>query len=262
MISVRQWIISALGLLTIVTFCTYQLLDVHIPRNMERAEWVRFVSTQIPGGESLGASTSLWSLFMGIQAVQLVFGIPFLHVTQISMGFLLHPALGFMSCAALECLVMYGFLLIQAHTVDMLAEEAQRALPMVGERRAKRLWFAFSMLMSSLPVYMSVVTVHVGIVRRHEFALLAVLVSVLSVSKNVVLSALLRSRQMRFCENCWTSGFRNAIYHLTRLVGVVALLIHSLLQWCQVVRLVLILAFLLRNLRLLLSYVATLLVKC
>lgn len=193
MISVRQWIISALGLLTIVTFCTYQLLDMQIPRNMERTEWVRFVSTQIPGGESLAASTSLWSLLMGMQCVQLVFGIPFLHVTQISMGFLLHPGLVFASCAALECLVMYGFLLIQAHTVDMITEEAQRALPMVGERRAKRLWFAFSMLMSSLPVYMSVVTVHVGIVRRDEFALLAVLVSVLSVSKNVVLGALLRA---------------------------------------------------------------------
>jgi len=193
MISVRQWIISALGLLTIVTFCTYQLLDVQIPRNMERTEWVRFVSTQIPGGESLAASTSLWSLLMGMQCVQLVFGIPFLHVTQISMGFLLHPGLVFASCAALECLVMYGFLLIQAHTVDMLAEEAQRALPIVGERRAKRLWFAFSMLMSSLPVYMSVVTVHVGILRPGEFALLAVLVSVLSVSKNVVLGALLRA---------------------------------------------------------------------
>ena len=193
MISVRQWIICALGLLTIVTFCTYQLLDVQIPRNMERTEWVRFVSTQIPGGESLAASTSLWSLLMGMQCVQLVFGIPFLHVTQISMGFLLHPGLVFASCAALECLVMYGFLLIQAHTVDMLTEEAQRALPMVGEGRAMRLWFAFSMLMSSLPVYMSVVTVHVGIVRRDEFALLAVLVSVLSVSKNVVLGALLRA---------------------------------------------------------------------
>lgn len=191
MISVRQWIISALGVLTIVTFSTYQLLDVQIPRSMERAEWVRFVSTQIPGGESLSASTSLWSLLMGIQGVQLMLGIPFLHVTQISMGFLLHPGLAFVSCAALECLVMYGFLLIQAYTVDMLAEEAQRALPMVAERRAKRLWFAFSMLMSSLPVYMSVITVHVGIVRRHEFALLAVLVSVLSVSKNVMLGALL-----------------------------------------------------------------------
>ena len=87
----------------------------------------------------LAASTSLWSLLMGMQCVQLVFGIPFLHVTQISMGFLLHPGLVFASCAALECLVMYGFLLIQAHTVDMLTEEAQRALPMVGERRAKRL---------------------------------------------------------------------------------------------------------------------------
>ena len=193
MISVRQWIISALGLLTIVTFCTYQLLDVQIPRNMERTEWVRFVSTQIPGGESLAASTTLWSLLMGMQCVQLVFGIPFLHLTQISMGFLLHPGLVFASCAALECLVMYGFLLIQAHTVDMLTEEAQRALPMVGERRGKRLWVAFSMLMSSLPVYMSVVTVHVGIVRRDEFALIAVLVSVLSVSKNVVLGALLRA---------------------------------------------------------------------
>jgi hypothetical protein len=193
MISVRQWTISALGLLTIVTFCTYQLLNVQIPRSMERAEWVRFVSTQIPGGGSPGASTSLWSLLMGIQGVQLMFGIPFLHVTQITMGFLLHPGLGFASCAALECFVIYGFLLIQAHTVDMLAEEAQRALPMVNERRAKRLWFAFCMLMSSLPVYMSVITVHVGIVRRHEFALLAVLVSVLSVSKNVVLGALLRA---------------------------------------------------------------------
>ena len=79
-------------------------------------------------------------------------------------------------------------------------EEAQRALPMVGERRAKRLWFTFSMLMSSLPVYMSVVTVHVGIVRRDEFALLAVLVSVLSVSKNVVLGALLRAGRSAVIE--------------------------------------------------------------
>ena len=193
MISVRQWIISALGVLTIVTFSTYQLLDVQIPRSMERSEWERFVSTQIPWGDGTGGNTRLWCLFMGIQGVQLLLGIPFLHVTQISMGFLLHPWLAFASCAALECLFMYGFLLLQAHTVDMLVEEAQRALPMVAERRAKRVWFAFSMLMSSLPLYMSVVTVHVGIVRRHEFALLAVLVSVLSVSKNVVLGALLRA---------------------------------------------------------------------
>ena len=39
MISVRQWIISALGLLTIVTFCTYQLFGVQVPRSMERGEW-------------------------------------------------------------------------------------------------------------------------------------------------------------------------------------------------------------------------------
>ena len=195
MISVRQWIISALGLLTIVTFCTYQLFGVQVPRSMERGEWVRFVSTEIPGvDEGMGASTTaLWSLLMGIQGLQLILGIPFLHVTQISMGFLLHPGLVFASCAAFECMVMYGFLLIQAHTVDMLAEEAQRAVPMINESRAKRLWFAFSMLMSSLPVYVSVITVHVGIVRRREFALLAVLVSVLSVSKNVLLGALLRA---------------------------------------------------------------------
>lgn len=193
MISVRQWIISALGLLTIVTFCTYQLLDVRMPRSMDRAEWVRFLSTEIPGGESLSASSSLWSLLMGIQGVQLLFGIPFLHVTQISMGFLLHPALVFASCAVLECMVMYGFLFVQAHTVDMLAEESQRALPMVAEHRAKRFCFVFSMLMSSLPLYMSVITVHVGIVQKHEFVLIGTLVSMLSVSKNVVLGALLRA---------------------------------------------------------------------
>ena len=192
MISVRQWIISALGLLTIVTFSTFQLVQVQVPRSMDRSEWVRFVSTQIPGVENMHASTSLWSLLMGIQGVQLVFGIPFLHVTQISMGFLLHPAMVFASCAVLELLVMYGFLLIQTYTVHMMTEEGQRALPMVNESREKRIWFAFSMLMSSLPLYMGVVTVHVGIVRRQEFVLLAAVVSTLSVSKNVVLGALLR----------------------------------------------------------------------
>ena len=61
----------------------------------------------------------------------------------------------------------------------------------IARTHRQRLGYTFALLMSSLPIYISVLSVHVKLVSRREFWYLSGAASLFSVSKNIVLGALL-----------------------------------------------------------------------
>ena len=192
MITVRQWVIGAFGLFVIVSVSTYQLLNMQVPRTIDRQDWAKFIAVHVPGSSHDVSFGMLWTFFMGVQALQLVLGIPFLHVTQISMSFVLNPAVALISSCVLEFAVMCAFIFIQSNTVQKMDEDFMKTLDIVDKSWSSRVFFSFCVLMSSVPMYIGVVVVHVGVVSRRDFVVLALAVSGLSVSKNVALGVLLR----------------------------------------------------------------------
>lgn len=191
MITVRQWVIGAFGLFLIISVSTYQLLNMHIPRTAERQEWTQFINVHVPGSSNDVSFGTLWTFCMGIQVLQLVLGIPFLHVTQITMSFVMSPVVAFISSCLLEFVVMCTFIFIQSMTVQTIDEDFRKKVDIVDKSWPSRVFFSFCVLMSSVPMYIGVIVVHVGVVSRRDFVVLAIAVSVLSVSKNVALGVLL-----------------------------------------------------------------------
>jgi hypothetical protein len=61
----------------------------------------------------------------------------------------------------------------------------------IARTHRQRLAYTFALLMSSMPIYISVLSVHVKLVSRREFWYLSGAASLFSVSKNIVLGALL-----------------------------------------------------------------------
>ena len=190
MVSIKQWVLTALASVALVSFLTHECLRVDLPRDASHAAWKEFVETHL-AFYSAADQRRAWLMLMGVQGLQLALGIPFLHVTQVCMGFVLPVALGIVSCTCLEMLAFAGYVWLGDRAIATPDLHTLSYMMSIARTHRQRLAYTFALLMSSMPIYISVLSVHVKLVSRREFWYLSGAASLFSVSKNIVLGALL-----------------------------------------------------------------------
>jgi len=190
MVSIKQWVLTALASVALVSFVTHECLRVDLPRDASHAAWKEFVETHL-AFYSAADQRRAWLVLMGVQGLQLALGIPFLHVTQVCMGFVLPVAVGIASCTCLEMLAFAGYVWLGDRAIATPDLHTLSYIMTIARTHRQRLAYTFALLMSSMPIYISVLSVHVKLVSRREFWYLSGAVSLFSVSKNIVLGALL-----------------------------------------------------------------------
>lgn len=190
MVSIKQWVLTALASVALVSFVTHECLRVDLPRDASHAAWKEFVETHL-AFYSAADQRRAWLVLMGVQGLQLALGVPFLHVTQVCMGFVLPVAAGIASCTCLEMLAFSGYVWLGDRAIATPDLHTLSYIMTIARTHRQRLAYTFVLLMSSLPIYISVLSVHVKLVSRREFWYLSGAVSLFSVSKNIVLGALL-----------------------------------------------------------------------
>ena len=190
MVSIKQWVLTALASVALVSFVTHECLRVDLPRDASHAAWKDFVETHL-AFYSAADQRRAWLVLMGVQSVQLALGIPFLHVTQVCMGFVLPVAAGIASCTCLEVLAFAGYVWLGDRAIATPDLHTLSYIMTIARTHRQRLAYTFALLMSSMPIYISVLSVHVKLVSRREFWYLSGAASLFSVSKNIVLGALL-----------------------------------------------------------------------
>lgn len=190
MVSVKQWVLTALASVALVSFVTHECIRLDLPRDASHAAWKDFVQTHL-AFYSAADQRRAWLVLMGAQCCQLVLGVPFLHVTQVCMGFVLPIPLGIVSCTCLEFLAFVGYVCLADRAIATPDLQTLSHMMSIARTHGQRLAYTFALLMSSLPIYISVLSVHVKLVTRREFWYLSGAASLFSVSKNVVLGALL-----------------------------------------------------------------------
>ena len=190
MLTVRQWVLLALGSVVLVSFLTHELFRVEMPRDAKHETWVRFVQERFGGDVQ-----TTWLLLMFVQTMQIMLGIPFLHVTQVCMGLLLPVIPAIASCTLVEVLAVVLYMKIADVSVVPPDAETLQYVVSIARTRAQRLTYTFVLLMSSIPLYISVLAVHMNLAARRDFWRLACLASVVSVLKNIGLGLVLRSNR-------------------------------------------------------------------
>jgi hypothetical protein len=198
MVSIKQWVLTALASVALVSFVTHECLRVDLPRDASHAAWKDFVETHL-AFYSAADQRRAWLVLMGVQSVQLALGIPFLHVTQVCMGFVLPVAAGIASCTCLEVLAFAGYVWLGDRAIATPDLHTLSYIMTIARTHRQRLAYTFALLMSSMPIYISVLSVHVKLVSRREFWYLSGAASLFSVSKNIV-SANSIDRQRRHLQ--------------------------------------------------------------
>lgn len=194
MLTVKQWVLLALCTGVVVSFCTHELLRVELPGDARHETWAKFVRVHLNAG--VGSDTGVtWAVLMLLQTVQIVLGVPFLHVTQVCMGLLLPVVPATLSCIAVEICAVVFYMQAASRSVSPPDMQTLRHAAMLTRTRAESLAFTGVLLMSSIPLYVSVLVVHLRIVSQRDFWYLACGASVLSVAKNIALGMVLRSDQ-------------------------------------------------------------------
>jgi len=164
-----------------------------LPHDMTPEAWESF-SDYIFGGMNRVSTLCAVALLLCVQFSQTLMCVPFLHITQILIGYYIGAGQAFALSATWEVLMVTAFVLSQQGTPDGKSTLLLMYIAQCRERG--RLYVSLMCtMMSSIPLNTSVCLVVFGDVTLVEFLSVHYLVTEVMTLKNVLIGAAIRSQQ-------------------------------------------------------------------
>jgi len=179
-----------LVVVVVVMIVLSQTVGQHFPHDLSPKEWELFSEYLFTKNDTSSVRTVCILLFM--QMLHTLMCVPFLHVTQMLMGYYIGTWWGLLFSGGFEVVLVSAFVLMQKVHDTEKNETMLRFIDRMRKRR--RLYAAMVCLqMSSIPVNSSVCIVMFGSVTPREFIVSHCAVSFVMTLKNVAIGDSIRS---------------------------------------------------------------------
>lgn len=192
------------GPLVLVLLCLVLLIHTvgsHIPRDLSPAEWEEFVNYLFVEGKNVSPVKAVCVLLV-MHVLHLVLCFPFLHLSNMLVGYYIGTLYGFMVCACFETFVIGLFVYMQR------TDESEKNLILLrfirNCRKRRMLAPALACVqLSSIPINSSVCLVLFGSISRFEFLSSHLFITIIMTFKNTFIGASIRTEHspaaMRLC---------------------------------------------------------------